>query len=70
MAHGLKMVVVAEGVETDEQLLMLEEYGCDMAQGYFLGHPSPHDTITAMLARQAGQLASLETSALRRQGFA
>jgi diguanylate cyclase (GGDEF)-like protein len=70
MAHGLKMVVVAEGVETDEQLLMLEEYGCDMAQGYFLGHPSPHDTITAMLARQAGQLASLETRALRRQGFA
>ncbi|MCC7683093.1 EAL domain-containing protein [Janthinobacterium sp. FW305-128] len=70
MAHGLKMVVVAEGVETDEQLLMLEEYGCDMAQGYFLGHPSPHDTITAMLARQAGQLASMETRALRRQGFA
>ncbi|MGK5012121.1 putative bifunctional diguanylate cyclase/phosphodiesterase [Janthinobacterium sp. MDB2-8] len=70
MAHGLKMVVVAEGVETDEQLLMLEEYGCDMAQGYFLGHPSPHDTITAMLARQADQLASLETRALRRQGFA
>ncbi|MCC7601146.1 EAL domain-containing protein [Janthinobacterium sp. FW305-129] len=70
MAHGLKMVVVAEGVETDEQLVMLEEYGCDMAQGYFLGHPSPHDTITAMLARQTGQLASLETRALRRQGFA
>ncbi|UQV45058.1 EAL domain-containing protein [Janthinobacterium lividum] len=70
MAHGLKMVVVAEGVETDEQLLMLEEYGCDMAQGYFLGHPSPHDTITAMLARQTGQLVSLETRALRRQGFA
>ena len=70
MAHGLKMVVVAEGVETDEQLVMLEEYGCDMAQGYFLGHPSPHDTITAMLARQAGQLASLEARALRRQGFA
>ncbi|ATD60382.1 MAG: putative bifunctional diguanylate cyclase/phosphodiesterase [Janthinobacterium svalbardensis] len=70
MAHGLKMVVVAEGVETDEQLLMLEEYGCDMAQGYFLGHPSPHDTITAMLVRQTDQLASLETRALRRQGFA
>ncbi|SIR56106.1 response regulator receiver modulated diguanylate cyclase/phosphodiesterase [Janthinobacterium sp. TND4EL3] len=70
MAHGLKMVVVAEGVETGEQLLMLEEYGCDMAQGYFLGHPSPHDAITAMLARQAGQAASLEARALRRQGFA
>ncbi|WP_338681371.1 EAL domain-containing protein [Janthinobacterium sp. TB1-E2] len=70
MAHGLKMVVVAEGVETDEQLVMLEEYGCDMVQGYFLGYPSPHDTITAMLARQTKQLASVETRALRRQGFA
>ena len=40
MAHGLKMVVVAEGVETGEQLLLLEELGCDMVQGYYLGHPS------------------------------
>ncbi len=49
MAHGLKMVVVAEGVETGEQLLMLEQYGCDMVQGYFLGHPSSADDITGML---------------------
>jgi EAL domain-containing protein (putative c-di-GMP-specific phosphodiesterase class I) len=49
MAHGLKMVVVAEGVETGEQLLLLEEYGCDMVQGYFLGRPSNAETITEML---------------------
>jgi predicted signal transduction protein with EAL and GGDEF domain/FixJ family two-component response regulator len=49
MAHGLKMVVVAEGVETGEQLLLLEEYGCDMVQGYYLGHPSSAETITEML---------------------
>ena len=49
MAHGLKMVVVAEGVETGEQLLLLEEYGCDMVQGYYLGHPSSAEAITAML---------------------
>jgi diguanylate cyclase (GGDEF)-like protein len=49
MAHGLKMVVVAEGVETDEQLILLEEYGCDMVQGFYLGHPSPQELITAML---------------------
>jgi len=55
MAHGLKMVVVAEGVETGAQLLMLEEYGCDMVQGYYLGHPSSADAITDML--QAAQLA-------------
>jgi diguanylate cyclase (GGDEF)-like protein len=50
MAHGLKMIVVAEGVETGEQLLLLEQYGCDMAQGYFLGRPAPQDAITRMLA--------------------
>jgi len=49
MAHGLKMVVVAEGVENSEQLLLLEEYGCDMVQGYYLGHPSSAEKITEML---------------------
>jgi EAL domain-containing protein (putative c-di-GMP-specific phosphodiesterase class I) len=49
MAHGLKMVVVAEGVETSEQLTLLDEYGCDMVQGFYLGHPSPHESITLML---------------------
>ena len=52
LAHGLKMVVVAEGVETDEQLLLLEQFGCDMVQGYYLGHPLPPDAIGAMLAEQ------------------
>ncbi|MGH8854899.1 MAG: putative bifunctional diguanylate cyclase/phosphodiesterase [Telluria sp.] len=49
MAHGLKMVVVAEGVETGEQLLLLEQLGCDMVQGYFLGHPSSAEDIMGML---------------------
>ncbi|MES2117756.1 MAG: EAL domain-containing protein [Pseudomonadota bacterium] len=52
MAHGLKMAVVAEGVETDEQLVLLEQYGCDLAQGYYLGHPSPPESITLMLSNQ------------------
>jgi predicted signal transduction protein with EAL and GGDEF domain/FixJ family two-component response regulator len=49
MAHGLKMVVVAEGVETGEQLVLLEEYGCDMVQGFYLGRPAPADTLSGML---------------------
>ncbi|MDC8760842.1 putative bifunctional diguanylate cyclase/phosphodiesterase [Janthinobacterium fluminis] len=53
MAHGLRMVVVAEGVETGEQLLLLEQYGCDMVQGYYLGHPSPHESISLMLNKQS-----------------
>jgi predicted signal transduction protein with EAL and GGDEF domain/FixJ family two-component response regulator len=51
MAHGLKMVVVAEGVETGEQLLLLEEYGCDLVQGFYLGRPAPADAVTGMLQR-------------------
>jgi predicted signal transduction protein with EAL and GGDEF domain/FixJ family two-component response regulator len=49
MAHGLKLMVVAEGVETDEQLVLLEEYGCDLVQGYYLGRPAPADALTGML---------------------
>jgi diguanylate cyclase (GGDEF)-like protein len=52
MAHGLKLAVVAEGVETDAQLVLLEEYGCDMVQGYYLGHPSPPESINLMLTNQ------------------
>lgn len=41
LAHELDMSVVAEGVETAEQLARLAEYGCDVAQGYLLGRPGP-----------------------------
>lgn len=39
MAHSLSMSVVAEGVETDEQLDFLQRTGCEGAQGYLLGRP-------------------------------
>ena len=41
LGHGLKKAVVAEGVESVAQLLRLRELGCDQAQGYLFGHPSP-----------------------------
>ena len=44
LGHDLDMVVVAEGVETREQLAKLAEYGCDVAQGYLLGRPGPLST--------------------------
>ena len=39
MAHGLKLNVVCEGVETTEDLDLLRELGADLAQGYHLDRP-------------------------------
>jgi EAL domain-containing protein (putative c-di-GMP-specific phosphodiesterase class I) len=39
MSHGLNIKVVAEGVETDEQLRFLLRRKCDEAQGYFIAPP-------------------------------
>jgi diguanylate cyclase (GGDEF)-like protein/PAS domain S-box-containing protein len=41
MSHSLEMSVVAEGVETIEQLTLLNELGCDIAQGYYFSKPIP-----------------------------
>ena len=41
MSHGLGLKVVAEGVETKEQLTILKELGCDLAQGYYFSKPIP-----------------------------
>jgi EAL domain-containing protein (putative c-di-GMP-specific phosphodiesterase class I) len=46
------MSVLAEGIETDDQLLLLSDVGCDEAQGYLLGRPAPLDEIV-----RAGHLA-------------
>lgn len=41
MAHSLNLSVLAEGVETQEQRMMLEQLGCIFYQGYWFGHPMP-----------------------------
>jgi EAL domain-containing protein (putative c-di-GMP-specific phosphodiesterase class I) len=52
MAHSLDLRVIAEGVETQEQLSDLEELGCGYAQGYLLGRPMPAEELTAVLKQQ------------------
>jgi EAL domain-containing protein (putative c-di-GMP-specific phosphodiesterase class I) len=49
MAHGLKLKVVAEGVETAEQLNFLRAQRCDAVQGYFLHRPLPEDEVADVL---------------------
>ena len=49
MAHALGMSVVAEGVETIEQLRILQELGCNEVQGYYLARPMPGADIPAVL---------------------
>ena len=41
MGHNLKLSVIAEGVETEEQLQYLQKYDCDEIQGYFYSKPIP-----------------------------
>jgi diguanylate cyclase (GGDEF)-like protein len=52
--HHLQLAVVAEGVETREQHLMLMDAGCDVFQGYLHGRPMPEPAFRDWLAAHAG----------------
>jgi diguanylate cyclase (GGDEF)-like protein/PAS domain S-box-containing protein len=59
LGHGLEMSIVAEGVETQEQLSFLAEQGCDAVQGYFIGKPLPIGQYAALVGRDASNTAEL-----------
>ncbi len=50
LAHALGMRVVAEGVETQDQLDHLRELGCDLAQGYHIARPLAAELITELIS--------------------
>jgi len=46
MAHRLGLKVVAEGVETDKQLAILQQYDCDVIQGFYFSKPLPNQELS------------------------
>jgi diguanylate cyclase (GGDEF)-like protein len=52
LSHSLKLVVIAEGAETKEQVDLLRTFGCNQVQGYFFYKPLPADEIETLLRAQ------------------
>jgi EAL domain-containing protein (putative c-di-GMP-specific phosphodiesterase class I)/CheY-like chemotaxis protein len=64
LAHALGITALAEGVEQQEQLEILLDMGCDLAQGYLWSPPVPPDDLTPLLEQRT--LASSTTATTER----
>lgn len=55
MANSLGLSVVAEGVETEQQLAFLRNAGCDIMQGFFFAEPRPVEQVEAFIRSRSAQ---------------
>ena len=55
MAHQMRMNVIAEGVETEEQLAFLKDIHCDEAQGYLFRRPIPAEQLADFITTRSSR---------------
>lgn len=55
MAHGMRLEVIAEGVETEAQREFLSDHACDLFQGYLFGRPQPMADFEDFVTRSRGE---------------
>jgi EAL domain-containing protein (putative c-di-GMP-specific phosphodiesterase class I) len=64
IARQLKIKAVAEGVETQQEWDLLQELGCDLAQGYFIARPMEASVYVSWLQELATTSTSMFTSSI------
>ncbi len=62
LAHSLGLSVVAEGIESESVMKMLNGYGCDKVQGYYLCKPKPAEDVTRWLQESHWGLGAMRTA--------
>ncbi|MFZ9311229.1 MAG: EAL domain-containing protein, partial [Arenimonas sp.] len=63
LGHSLGMVMIAEGVESEEHLQMLKQFHCDEIQGYWLSRPMPAEQCLAFIQEHEQRRRTLSTPA-------
>ena len=63
LGKAMKLEVVAEGVETDQQYAIVRRLGCDLVQGYFIAHPMPADQLLVWVEGHA------DTQSIKKKSF-
>jgi len=62
LPHGLGLTVIAEGVETENQMEVLTSAGCDLVQGYLIHRPQPASEVEAAFRELSPDLTRLEVA--------